>query len=36
MRDEHRNAMHQGYAHQVRVSIDVGNGRGDSHGGATS
>ena len=36
MRDEHLNAMHQGYAHQARVSIDVGNERGDSHGGASS
>ena len=36
MSDEHRNAMHPGYAHQARVSIDVGNERGDSHGGASS
>ena len=36
MSDEHRNAMHQGHAHQARVLIEVGNERGDSHGGASS
>ena len=30
MSDEHRNATHLGHAHRARVSIEVGNERGDS------
>ena len=36
MSDEHLNAMHSSHGHRVRVPIEVGDERGDSHGGAGS